>query len=391
MKIIMYKLVILFLLGLTGNRVCAQTITGSTEFCPSGSISTSYSLTGTSCNSISNISWSCDYIGNVTFVGSNPVLMLWTPNAGDSEATVSVSYDCITYDSENNPQVDHETVDLDISVLNIHEPIIASSSVVELTCNETEFTVNLSAQPGSSATADVTHPNCFGYTSSGTQFNFTTDNSASGEICITVNQPYCGISKKECITVTRECEDNLTFSSASPIDNEYNSVNRYIAASDASTASFSYLEFKAGKGILLRPGFSSNQSFLAHIGPCSCAPVLGNGCFYQKSLQSVSVIDAQSSNDKTEEGTDLFSRVNVANNAFIIYPNPSKGMFTIHFEEQAPNTTIQIFDVMGKLLKSIPTKSLIQTIDASELDNGVYIVVVSDGEQLLKEKMIISK
>jgi hypothetical protein len=389
MKIILYKLIILFLLGLTGNGVCAQTISGPTEFCPStNSIITGYQLADNSCGSISGVTWSFNYLGGVTIQGSNSMNMIWTPNSGDSEGTLSATYNCT-----NGEVTTSETATLDISVLNINEPIITSPSTIELTCNETTFTVDISTQPGSSANIEVTHPECFGYTynPSNSQFNFTTDNSASGEICITIEQPNCGTSKKECITVKRECEDNLAFSSTSSIDNEYNSVDRYITASDASTASFSSLEFKAGKAILLQPGFCSNQSFLAHIGPCSCAPVSGNGCFYQKSLQSVSIVNAQNSKDNMAQETNLLSTEDVVNNTFIIYPNPSQGMFTIHFEEESSNTNIQIFDVMGKLRKSISTNSPIQTIDASELENGVYIVVLSDKERLFKEKIIISK
>jgi hypothetical protein len=387
MKNIMYKLII-FLLGLMGNSASAQYITGPTEFCPpSNTIGGLYSLLG-ACSSASNINWELDYPSpGVTIVGSNPVSITWSPVSGETEGKIKVTYDCT--DTDGN--VTEEEVSLNVSVLYINQPIINSSSVVELTCDETTFTVNLGTQAGSSATYSVSHPSCFSYTYNNYKFNFTTDNSASGEICITLNQPNCGTSIEQCITVTRECEDNLTFSSTSPIDNDYNSVNRYIAASDASTASFSDLEFKAGKGILLQPGFSSNQSFLAHIGPCSCAPVSGGGCFYQKNAESIPADDPQNTKEETKEGIDLFSTIDVENNRFVIYPNPSEGVFTIRFEEEPENAVIQIFDVMGKLRKSILNKNSVQIIDVSELENGVYIVVVAGKETLFKEKLVISK
>ena len=99
----------------------------------------------------------------------------------------------------------------------------------------------------------------------------------------------------------------------------------------------------------------------------------------------------QKSGDNIEEKIAFPSMIEAANNGFSIYPNPSQGVFTIHFEEQLPNTTLQIFDVVGKLRKSISTNHSIQTIDASDLENGVYIIVISDGEQLFKEKIVISK
>ncbi|BDS15617.1 T9SS type A sorting domain-containing protein [Aureispira anguillae] len=401
MKIIMYKLISLFLLGLTWNNVWAQTIDGPTEICPSSLLVTTYELIDYPCDAIANLNWQLDYPVSAAYGGSNPVVITWSTTGADDEAILSVTYDCINYSSDGTPVVTKDTVELEIAILNINEPIITSSSLVELTCSETEFTVNIASQPGS-ATYSVTHPDCFGYSysSSSSQFNFTTDNSASGEICITIYQPSCGTSRTECITVTRECEDNLTFSSASPISNSYNPVNNYITASDVSTASFSNLEFKAGKAILLQPGFSGDKVFLAHIGPCSCVPDGQTGCFYQRSAQSTSTgtsstrRNPQSSVNPdyiAKQQTRLVSTEDAVSNAFSIYPNPSSGAFTIHFEKQPLNATIQIFDIMGRLQKSIPANNPIQVIDASELESGVYLVVVSGQEHLFKEKIIISK
>lgn len=401
MKIIIYKLIILFLLGLTCNSVCAQTISGPTEICPGNIFTTSYTLNHT-CDLIDSVDWQLDYPVGILYAGTNPVYITWSTTSGDDDATLTVIYNCIDLDDDGNVvSTKKDTAELDITILNIHEPIITSANVVELACNETEFTVNVTAQPGSE-TYSVTHPDCFNYTynASSSQFNFTTDNAASGEVCITVYQPTCGTSRTECITITRECEDDLTFSSTSPIANSYNSVNNYITASDVSTASFSNLEFKAGKAILLQPGFFANEVFLAHIGPCSCVPNGETGCFYGRAPQSTSGGNITRGNarrgkvnekDATKQKTELASTLGATNSTFTVYPNPSQGRFTIHFEEQSPNTTIQIFDIMGKLQKSILTNSSIQNIDASELESGVYIIVVSSGEQLFKEKIIISK
>lgn len=404
MKIIMYKLISLFLLGLACNNVWAQeaTIEGPTEICPSNFIVNSYELMHT-CDAIDSVDWQLDYPVSILYAGTNPVTLTWSTTAASNEATLTVTYVCVDLDDSGNVvSTQRDTVELDITILNINEPVITSSSIVELACNETEFTVNVSSQPGSEVYS-VTHPDCFGYTydAANSQFNFTTDNAASGEICITVYHPECGTSKTECITVTRACEDNLTFSGASPITNSYNSVNNYITASDVSTTSFSKLEFKAGKAVLLQPGFYGNEVFLAHIGPCACLPDGTTGCFHGKAVQdnSTSVSSAQSdlqtagttSNSTTNQNTTLRTTTEITSNTLSIYPNPSKGTFTLQFQAQPTNANIQIFDIMGRVRKNITANRPLQSIDASELENGVYIIVVSDGEQLLKEKIIISK
>lgn len=407
MKIIIYKLISLLLLGLAYNNAWAQgvSIDGPTEICPSDLIINSYELIGTdaTCDAIDNINWQLDYPVPILYSGTNPVTLTWSTTTASNEATLTVIYDCIDLDDDGNVLgTTRDTATLDITILNINEPIITSPSIVELDCNETAFTIDVSTQPGSEYYS-VTQPDCFEYTYDATnsQFNFTTDNAASGEVCITVHHPSCGTSKTECITVQRACEDNLAFSSTSPITNSYHSVNNYITASDVSTTSFSTLEFKAGKAIVLQPGFYGNEVFLAHIGPCSCLPEGETGCSYgrfvqdnptnmhvaQSKIQKVKMPD----NSTTNQNTVLYSTAKAMHNSFSIYPNPSQGAFTVQFQKLPSNTIIQIFDMMGRVRKHITVNKLTQLINASDLENGVYIVVVSGQEHLFKEKIIISK
>lgn len=78
-----------------------------------------------------------------------------------------------------------------------------------------------------------------------------------------------------------------------------------------------------------------------------------------------------------------------------VYPNPNNGNFTIKYDFQNNATGIvNIMDIAGKLVASYPllnTKNNLQ-INASELDNGVYLYqVVVNGKTVNSDKLVIIK
>jgi len=58
-----------------------------------------------------------------------------------------------------------------------------------------------------------------------------------------------------------------------------------------------------------------------------------------------------------------------------LYPNPTNGKFSIKVNEALSNQAIliNIYDVNGQLYKSID-EDIIDTIDITDLPNGVYMV-----------------
>ncbi|HTA61363.1 MAG TPA: PKD domain-containing protein [Bacteroidia bacterium] len=72
-----------------------------------------------------------------------------------------------------------------------------------------------------------------------------------------------------------------------------------------------------------------------------------------------------------------------------IYPNPNNGNFVIE-TTSTEKQTIQIIDVTGKLvLQQIINGKAI--IDASSLDNGIYLVQINTSEGLLTRKIIVQR
>lgn len=72
-----------------------------------------------------------------------------------------------------------------------------------------------------------------------------------------------------------------------------------------------------------------------------------------------------------------------------IQPNPSNGNFQINlYDNSSSITSVQIFDLRGKLVKSILSDNL-QNIDASELISGIYFLEVNTDSEKLKTKISI--
>lgn len=78
-----------------------------------------------------------------------------------------------------------------------------------------------------------------------------------------------------------------------------------------------------------------------------------------------------------------------------IQPNPTKGIFAIHFKElELEEATVRMYNLAGKLVQEkhiIPNES-IALMDASTLSNGMYLLKVSTitGEQLFSDKLTIA-
>jgi hypothetical protein len=74
---------------------------------------------------------------------------------------------------------------------------------------------------------------------------------------------------------------------------------------------------------------------------------------------------------------------------FKIYPNPSAEILNIDLIEETPNATLQIFDLLGKIIveKNLFLKN--NTLNISNLEEGIYLVNVKSREQKLGVKKLI--
>ncbi len=77
---------------------------------------------------------------------------------------------------------------------------------------------------------------------------------------------------------------------------------------------------------------------------------------------------------------------------FKLYPNPNSGKFTIEIENPSKDVSIEIFDLLGKLVKTVETNSSksVYEIDLNSVD-GMYWVRVKNGDAVWNQKVIVSK
>ena len=76
-------------------------------------------------------------------------------------------------------------------------------------------------------------------------------------------------------------------------------------------------------------------------------------------------------------------------NSLSIYPNPASENITINFSSTSKNISIKIFDATGRLVKNMENlKSGENTINVSELENGLYLINVNDGRSSVTKRFV---
>jgi hypothetical protein len=80
------------------------------------------------------------------------------------------------------------------------------------------------------------------------------------------------------------------------------------------------------------------------------------------------------------------------NNASVsMYPNPANEVINISFATQPAEVTIAVYEMTGRLLKSVTTNKNSTSLDVSDLKNGIYFVTLSGKELNTSRKIIINK
>jgi hypothetical protein len=78
----------------------------------------------------------------------------------------------------------------------------------------------------------------------------------------------------------------------------------------------------------------------------------------------------------------------------VVYPNPSTGEFFLKLQGFGQNVEVRVFDTNGRLVKQKRFKSngsyLLESVDLSDVNNGLYYIKVSDGKQVSNETVVVS-
>ena len=79
-------------------------------------------------------------------------------------------------------------------------------------------------------------------------------------------------------------------------------------------------------------------------------------------------------------------------NDFSLYPNPSKGSFTIQFKDLMDSFSVEVFDVTGKTVyenKYDQSANLVQMINLDNPTSGVYFVNIKSDKGIVTKKLVI--
>ncbi|MDF3028336.1 MAG: hypothetical protein K0S23_2643 [Fluviicola sp.] len=71
-----------------------------------------------------------------------------------------------------------------------------------------------------------------------------------------------------------------------------------------------------------------------------------------------------------------------------IYPNPSTGLYTIELEDYS-DASIEIYNVLGKKVKSIQQTAAKTTVDLTGYPKGVYLVNIHSNDKQISKKIIL--
>lgn len=93
---------------------------------------------------------------------------------------------------------------------------------------------------------------------------------------------------------------------------------------------------------------------------------------------------------------DLSINDNILSNSLVVYPNPSKGEFTISFDSNVSNSknvSIDIYDISGRLVykNNFVNESFKfnKSINLSGVASGIYVATISNGTNIATQKIII--
>ena len=76
---------------------------------------------------------------------------------------------------------------------------------------------------------------------------------------------------------------------------------------------------------------------------------------------------------------------------FNMYPNPNSGQFTLELNTLGNNTRFKLINQQGQVVYSKAITTLKTNVMLNEVENGTYIVVISDNNHELRRLLVIER
>jgi len=80
-------------------------------------------------------------------------------------------------------------------------------------------------------------------------------------------------------------------------------------------------------------------------------------------------------------------------NELLVYPNPSRGIINVVLPEEMDlkNATLQVFDLTGRMVKSVSPSDINVELDLSAYTSGLYILVATDGKLSFHNRIVVQR
>lgn len=84
------------------------------------------------------------------------------------------------------------------------------------------------------------------------------------------------------------------------------------------------------------------------------------------------------------------SETAIADAELVVYPNPTSNFVEIKYSDDSDLGLINIYNTSGKRVKSIDSDKTYETIDVSDLPNGVYSISIQSADKVVTQRLIVN-
>lgn len=119
---------------------------------------------------------------------------------------------------------------------------------------------------------------------------------------------------------------------------------------------------------------------------------VNDACMYMFTAGQAARMQAYYNTIASQFRSNVLANDDFLQNQFSLYPNPSKGSFTIEFNELTNSYSVEVFDVTGKTIYENnydQAANLVQVINLDHPGSGVYFVNIKSDRGLVTKKLVI--
>lgn len=75
--------------------------------------------------------------------------------------------------------------------------------------------------------------------------------------------------------------------------------------------------------------------------------------------------------------------------SIVVYPNPASTSFTVEVRSQLNNGHLEIYNILGEIMRAEKINSLKLTFNCSNFAAGIYFIKVFDGDKIYTQRLIV--